>query len=179
MSLPQAFPMNILDTAIYAAAMVALIMGFNSGLLRSLATILGYVAAAPIALALAPPLILLLTDQFHLPAVPTWVAFCGVFMIVGILLAALLRTAVGEIVGPTVSLPDRIAGSALGAARIGLLAVLMVLMFEQIIPFDREPAFLTESRLRPILSAAGHQGLRTFPPDVVDLIERFKRERRM
>jgi membrane protein required for colicin V production len=169
--------MNIFDAAIYAAAMVALIMGFNSGFLRTMATILGYVAAAPVALASAPRLTLLLSDQFHLPAVRPWVVFFGVFMVVGILLGALLRTAVGEIVGPTVSLPDRAAGSAFGAIRIGLLAVLMVLIFERIVPLDRQPAFLTDSRLRPFLSAAAQQGLRTLPPDVTDLIDRLKRER--
>jgi membrane protein required for colicin V production len=169
--------MNIFDAAIYAAAMVALIMGFNSGFLRTMATILGYVAAAPVALASAPRLTLLLSDQFHLPAVRPWVVFFGVFMVVGILLGALLRTAVGEIVGPTVSLPDRVAGSAFGAIRIGLLAVLMVLIFERIVPLDRQPAFLTDSRLRPFLSAAAQQGLRTLPPDVTDLIDRLKRER--
>jgi membrane protein required for colicin V production len=33
--------------------------------------------------------------------------------------------------------------------------VLMVAIFDRIIPPGREPAFLTGSKLRPILSAAG------------------------
>jgi membrane protein required for colicin V production len=65
----------------------------------------------------------------------------------------------------------------LGAVRILLLAVLMVLIFDRIIPADRQPAWLTESRLRPLLSVAGQQGLKSLPPDVTDYIDRLKRER--
>jgi membrane protein required for colicin V production len=70
-------------------------------------------------------------------------------------LEALSRMMVGELIGPTVSATDRAAGAMLGAIRIALLAVLMVAIFDRIIPPGREPAFLTGSNLRPILSAAG------------------------
>jgi membrane protein required for colicin V production len=168
--------MNSFDAAIYVVVIVAVIAGFKSGLLRSVATILGYVAAMPIALVSAPRLVPVLAGVFQMPFY-TWVVFCGVFLVSGIVLGALLRLAVSEIVGPTVSLPDRVAGSVLGAVRIGLLAVLMVLIFDRIIPTDRQPSFLAGSRLRPILSTAGQKGLRSLPPDVVDYIDRLKRER--
>jgi membrane protein required for colicin V production len=69
------------------------------------------------------------------------------------------------------------AGAFFGAVRIVLLAVLMVLIFDRIIPPDRQPAFLADSKLRPILSAAGRQGLRSLPPDLAETIDRLKRER--
>ena len=83
-----------------------------------------------------------------------------------------------EIVGPDVSIPDRIAGSALGALRIGLLAVMMVLVFDRVIPMDRQPPFLTGSQLRPILSSAGQAGLQSLPPDVAAYIDHLKRDHR-
>ena len=55
--------------------------------------------------------------------------------------------------------------------------MLLVLIFDRIIPAGREPAFLRGSQLRPILSEAGRQGLRSLPPDVTDYIDRLKRER--
>jgi len=169
--------MNIFDAAIYLALIVAVIAGFNSGLLRSLATILGYLCAMAIALASAPPLALVLADKFRTHPVPGWMVFGGIFLVTGIVLGALLRLAVNEMVGSTPSVPDRIAGSALGAVRIGLLAVVMVLIFDRIIPADRQPPFLADSHLRPILSKAGQQGLKSLPPDVADTIDRLKRER--
>jgi membrane protein required for colicin V production len=74
---------------------------------------------------------------------------------------------------------DRLAGSALGAGRIGLVAVTMVVIFDQLIPADREPAFLSGSRLRPILSIAGRSGLKSLPPDVAAYIDRLKQNRRI
>jgi membrane protein required for colicin V production len=169
--------MNLFDAAIYICLLIAIIAGFRSGLLRSLATIFGYVCAAPLAVAVAPYLTPILTGQFHLPPAQISLALFGAFFAIGMVLSALLRVAVGELVGPDISAPDRAAGAMLGAVRIVLLAVLMVVIFDRIIPAGREPAFLAGSQLRPILSQAGQAGLKSLPPDVADYIDRLKRER--
>ena len=49
---PAALNMNTFDAVVTAFAILAVVMGFMSGLLRSLATILAYLIAAPIAIAL-------------------------------------------------------------------------------------------------------------------------------
>lgn len=169
--------MNSFDAVVAAVALVAVIMGFRAGLLRSLATIFGYLAAAPIALGAAPFLTPVLTAKFHLTPMQNWLALAGLFVVVGMLLSVLLRLAVSEMVGPHVSLPDRAAGGALGAIRILLLAVLMVAVFDRIIPAGREPAFLKGSQFRPVLSQAGREGLRSLPPEMAAYIDRLKRER--
>lgn len=169
--------MNPFDAAVAACLLVALVTGFRSGLLRSLATIFGYLAAMPVAAAVTPWLSLVLIRQFMLPLTGTWWSVLGgTFLVVGLVLGALLRRALGIVVGPQVSLPDRIAGMALGAVRIGLLAVLMVVIFDRIVPADRQLSFLVDSRLRPILSSAGQQGLKSLPPEVDGFIDRIKRE---
>jgi membrane protein required for colicin V production len=171
--------MNPFDAAVYVCLFVAVVMGFVSGLLRSLATIFGYVAAMGIAVAAGPHLAPVATTQFKLPPAQSWLVFGGIFLVAGFLLSALLRFAVGEMVGPKVSIPDRVAGAGLGAVRVGLLAVLLVLVFDRIIPPGREPAFLTGSQWRPVLSRAGQQGLQSLPPDVEAYIDRLKRARRL
>jgi hypothetical protein len=55
--------MNTFDAVVYACLAVAVVLGFSSGLLRSLATILGYLAAAPVAFAAAPYLAPLVAEQ--------------------------------------------------------------------------------------------------------------------
>jgi membrane protein required for colicin V production len=170
-------PVNLFDGAVYLCLAVAIIAGFRAGLLRSLATIFGYVIAAPVAVAIMPTITPILTERFKLPPVQTTLAFLGLFLVIGFIVATLLRSAVGEIAGAQISAPDRAAGAFLGAIRVVLLAVVMVMVFERIIPPGREPAFLTGSKLRPILSQAGQEGLRKLPPDVTDFIDRMKRER--
>ncbi len=166
-------PVNPFDAAIYLCLAIAVIAGFSSGLLRSMATIFGYLAAMALAVAVTP----LAIAQFHVPPMQTWVVYVAVFFVAGGLLGALLRLAVSELVGPEVSALDRMAGALLGAVRVGLLAVLIVVIFDRIIPAGREPAFLKGSQLRPILSQAGAAGLKSLPPDVADYIDRLKRER--
>jgi membrane protein required for colicin V production len=170
-------PINLFDGAIYLCLAVAIISGFRSGLLRSLATIFGYVIAAPVALAIMPYLTPILSERLKWAPAQTSLSFFAVFIVIGFIVAALLRGAVGEIAGNHISAPDRAAGAFLGAIRVVLLAVLIVLVFERIIPPGREPPFLAQSTLRPILSKAGQEGLRKLPQDVTDFIDRTKRER--
>ena len=74
------------------------------------------------------------------------------------MLSALLRFTVKEMVGERISIPDRLARALLGAARVGLLAVVMVLVFDRIIPPGYDPAFLQGSKWRPALSKAWRKG---------------------
>ncbi|HEY4404495.1 MAG TPA: CvpA family protein [Xanthobacteraceae bacterium] len=171
--------MNSFDAVVYFVALVAVITGFNSGLLRSMATIVGYLAAMPIAMAATPRLSPMLADKFAPPGVQSPLLFFVVFLAVGIILGALLRTAISETVGARISLPDRLAGSMLGAGRIALVAVTMVLIFDRIIPADRQPAFLTGSQLRPILLIVGQKGLKSLPPDVTAYIDQLKKQQRI
>ncbi len=170
-------PINVFDAAVYLALFVAVVMGFMTGMLRSLATIFGYLAAAPIAVVATPWVSRLFTGVFHLPPTQPWVEFVAVFLVAGLVLSALCRAAVKELVGAHVSIPDRVAGALLGAVRVGLLAVVLVLVFDRIIPPGREPAFLRGSQWRPALSSLGRQGLQSLPPDVAAYIDRMKRER--
>ncbi len=170
------WPINTFDTAIYIFLFLAVVMGFMTGLLRSLATIFGYVAAMGIVVALAPQLMPFLSAQFKLSPAQTWIALAVIFVVAGIALSALLRVFVNELVGPNVSIPDRAAGAMLGAVRVVLVAVVLVLVFDRIIPPGREPVFLKGSQWRPVLSQAGQQGLRTLPPEVEVYIDRLKKQ---
>jgi len=167
--------MNAFDAVVAAAAILVIVMGFRAGLLGSLATILGYLIAAPVAVALTPSVARLVLDQSTLSPVRTWLVLGGMFVVVGIGASALLRIAVSELTGNDVCLFDRMAGAVFGAVRIFLIAVLVVAVFDRIIPADREPPFLVGSRLRPYLSAAAQKGLQSLPPEVDDYIDRLKR----
>ncbi|HEY6255740.1 MAG TPA: CvpA family protein [Xanthobacteraceae bacterium] len=171
--------MNSFDAAVYAVMVVAVVTGFKAGLLRSMATIFGYVIAMPLAVSLTPLIAPILSDRLAGPLSQNQLLFFVVFFAIGILFAAVFRLAVSEFVGPSISLPDRLAGAMLGAGRIVLVAVTLVLIFDRIIPADRQPAFLSGSRLRPILLVAGQQGLKSLPPDVTAYIDQLKKDRRI
>jgi len=173
------FSTNLFDLAIYVCLFAAVVLGFMTGFLRSLATIFGYLCGMGVAVAASPRLASLLTTYLKMPTPQTWLVFVAVFVAAGAVISALLRLAVSEMVGPDISIPDRIVGAVLGAFRIVLLAVLLVLILDRGIQPGREPAFLKGSQWRPALSSAAQFGLHALPPDVEDYIARLKRQRKI
>lgn len=170
-------PVNIFDAVVYAFLFVAVVSGFRAGLLRSLATIFAYLAAAPVAVIAAPYVTPFAVAQFKLQPSQTWLILAVLFLIIGFLIGTLLKLAIAEIVGQDISFVDRFGGALLGAVRVILLAILIVLIWDKLIPADREPAFLTGSQLRPILSKAGQAGLKSLPSDIEEYIDRVKKQR--
>jgi membrane protein required for colicin V production len=138
------FSTNTFDLAVYVCLFVAVVMGFMTGLLRSLPTIFGYICGIGIAVAATPKAVSLLATYPKFPTPQTWIVFAAIFIAAGALISILLRLIVSGMVGPNVSVPDRIAGAALGA-----------------FPPGREPAFLKGSQWRPVLSSAAQYGLQS------------------
>lgn len=171
--------MNSFDAVVYAALVAAVVIGFNSGLLRSAVTILAYLFAMPIALwamSLVSPAI---DGQGSLPWTQNSLLFFGIFLVAGMVLGQLMRMALDEAIGPGAGIGDRLAGAVLGAVRVGLVAVTLVLIFDQLVPPDLQPAYLAGSKLRPLLSAAGQMGFRSLPPEAAAAIDRLKKDRRI
>jgi membrane protein required for colicin V production len=165
--------MNSFDAVVFIGLVIAVCTGFNAGLLRSAVTILAYLIAMPIAvwaMSLVSPAIggASLTQNSPL--------FFGIF---GMGLGKLMRIALDDAIGPQTGLGDRLAGAALGAVRVGLVAITVVLIFDALVPPDRQPAYLAGSQLRPLLSLAGQRGFRSLPSEVVAYIDRLKKDRRI
>jgi membrane protein required for colicin V production len=168
--------MNSFDAVVFIGLVIAVFTGFNAGLLRSAVTILAYLIAMPTAvwaMSLVSPAIggVSLTQNSPL--------FFGVFLGAGIGLGKLMRMALDDAIGPQTGLGDRLAGAALGAVRIGLVAITVVLIFDALVPPDRQPAYLAGSQLRPLLSVAGQKGFKSLPPELVAYIDRLKKDRRI
>lgn len=169
--------MSPFDIAVGLATVAAIVLGFKAGLVRSAATIAGYLCAAPFAVkgtALASQA--LGTD---LSSGQTSLIFFAVFAVFGIAIAGGLCAAIDEISGAEIGLADRLAGSALGVVRVGLVAITLVLVFDRIIPAGRDPAFLAGSHLRPMFSLAAQKGLKSLPPETAVFIDQIKTRRQI
>lgn len=168
--------MNSFDAAVFIGLVIAVLTGFNAGLLRSAVTILAYLIAMPTAvwaMSLVSPAI------GGAPWAQNWPLFFAVFLGAGMVLGKLMRIALDDAIGQQSGIGDRLAGAALGAVRVGLVAITVVLIFDSLVPADRQPAFLAGSQLRPLLSVAGQKGFKSLPPDVLAYIDRLKRDRRI
>jgi membrane protein required for colicin V production len=162
------------DIIVYTLLAIALILGFRSGLLRSLATILGYVVATPFAIGVAPALSYWLAATYGMAPTFNGVVIAAVLLVSGIIMGALFRRLVADLTGEQIGIGDRLLGAILGGVRIGLVGVLVILIFDQVFPPGREPRFLQDSKTHPYFSAAGQAGLRKLPPDVADYLNRLR-----
>lgn len=171
--------MNSFDAVVYLGLIVAIVTGFRAGLLRSVVTILAYLIAMPIAVWVMTLVSPQLDGKLNSPFMQNPLLFFAIFLIAGIVLGKLMRMALDETVGLETGIADRLAGAVLGAVRVGLVAITLVLIFDSLVPADRQPAYLTGSRLQPLLSVAGQKGFRSLPPDVIATIDRLKKDRRI
>ena len=168
--------MNPFDIVIYLALAVAVAAGFKAGLLRSAITILAYLVAMPVAvwiMSLVAPAI----GGNDAPVMQNSVLFFGIFLASGMALGWLARMALDDAIGPETGFGDRLGGAVLGAVRVGVVAITLVLIFDQLVPADRQPAWLVGSQLRPVLSMLGQKGFRSLPPEATAYVDRLKRER--
>jgi membrane protein required for colicin V production len=171
--------MNSFDAAVYLGLVVAVATGFNAGLLRSAITILAYLIAMPIAVWATSLVSPGFDGKLGAPVMQDSLLLFGSFLVTGMVLGKLMRMVLDETIGPQAGIGDRLAGAALGAVRVGLVAITLVLIFDSLVSPDRQPAFLAGSQLRPLLSVAGQRGFRSLPPDVAAYIDRLKKDRRI
>ena len=169
--------MNSFDAVVYLGLVIAVVTGFNAGLLRSAVTILAYLLAMPIAVWAMSLIGSQIDGALGSTWAQNWLLFFGIFLIAGMVLGKLMRMALDETIGSEAGIGDRLAGALLGAVRVGLVATTLVLIFD-LVPSDRQPSFLVGSQLRPLLSAAGQKGFKSLPPDVTAYIDRLKRDQR-
>ncbi|MEP6839726.1 MAG: CvpA family protein [Bradyrhizobium sp.] len=171
--------MNSFDIIVTLGLLIAVVTGFNTGLVRSAVTILAYLVAAPLAMAamslLSPPA----NGKLVSALAQNGLVFFGIFLFAGMALGKLARVAVDEVTGTEAGILDRLCGAALGAVRVGLIAVTIVVVVDQFLPPRLQPSWLTGSQLRPWLSAAGQKGVKSLPPDVAATLDRLKRNQQI
>ncbi|WGR95171.1 CvpA family protein [Bradyrhizobium sp. ISRA443] len=170
--------MNSFDAVVALGLLFAIVTGFSTGLLRSAITILAYLVAMPIAVAVLSIVGPGIANLPASPFPPNGVLLFALFLVTGVVLGKLARTMLDDAVGSEIGIADRLGGALLGAVRAGLVVTTLVLVFDQLVPLAKQPQFLNGSRLRPLFSAAGQTGFRSLPPEITMTIERLRRERR-
>jgi membrane protein required for colicin V production len=170
--------MNPFDITVAVALVAFMGFGFRAGLLRSLASIFGYVAAAPVAVAATSWVSPALASDAAPPWTRNFMLFFVVLFVVGAAVGHLLRQGLATVAGDDVDIVDRIVGAIFGAVRVGLVVLPVVVAFDRFVPVGREPAFFAGSKLRPIFSAVGRRGWQSMPPDAAAYLDKLSRQRR-
>src|SRR6185295_4154619 len=99
--------MNTFDVVVYLALVFAMVVGFNTGLLRSAITILAYLFAMPIAVAATSLLAPQIGGKLGSPQLQNSLLFFGTFLIAGMVLGKVARMALDDTIGPEAGIGDR------------------------------------------------------------------------
>ena len=91
--------MNSFDAVVYLGLVVAVVTGFNAGLLRSAVTILAYLIAMPIAVWIMSLISPQIAGKLDSPWAQHSLLFFGIFLIAGMVLGKLMRMALDETIG--------------------------------------------------------------------------------
>ncbi len=94
--------MNSFDAVIYLALVIAVVIGFNAGLLRSAITILAYLFAMPIAVWIMSLVSPMIGGPPGASQTQNSLLFFGIFLAVGMVLGKLARMALDEAIGSEV-----------------------------------------------------------------------------
>src|ERR1700676_4770807 len=112
------------------------------GSCAALVTILAYLVAMPIAVWVMSLVSSGVQGNLGSPWSQNSPLLFGLFLMIGIVLGKLMRMALDEAIGSEAGIADRLAGAVLGAVRVALVAVTLVLIVDSLVPSDRQPAFL-------------------------------------
>ena len=168
--------MNPFDAVVTAAVILGVVLGFMSGCCAAWRQSLAISSPRRLPLRLRPRIVPLRRATRHCPG--QCVAAAVSISRAGVDLGALFRNGVDEFIDAMSALFDRVAGAVLGAVRILLVAVLIVVVFDRIIPADRQPPFCSARSCGPICQRAGQKGLQSHcRPTSTRYIDRLKRER--
>jgi len=116
--------MNSFDIVVLLALAVAVVTGFNTGLLRSAVTILAYLVAMPIAVSAVSVIAPLLGGKIDQPFAQNWGFFLGLFLAAGMGLGKLARMALDmRIARKALRRGRRLLGAGLGFPYFGELAL--------------------------------------------------------
>src|SRR3954470_24640419 len=102
--------MNSFDAVVCLGLVIAVVTGFNTGLLRSAITILAYLFAMPFAVWVMSLISPGTDTKLAAPPTQNSLLFFGIFLMIGMGLGKLARMMLDDTIGSEAGLGDRIGG---------------------------------------------------------------------
>ncbi|GGJ78436.1 CvpA family protein [Pseudomonas matsuisoli] len=141
------------DWAIVAIVVISALISLKRGFVKEALSLLTWIVAGAVAWLFGGALSQYLVDYIDVPSVRV-IAACGILFVVTLLVGALINFLIGELVRVTgLSGTDRFLGMAFGAARGGLLVVILVGLLS-LSPVQQDPWWQQSTLLPHFLMVA-------------------------
>ena len=156
--------MNLFDVAVVAAVAGGAIFGMRRGLLQMVTSVVALGAAMYVASVYYTWAGTIATQQLGVaPALASVLGWAVVFLLIFVAVQTVGETMLRLLTMVNLGWADRLAGSALGAAAVAVLAGISVMMIAAVLPPNA--TLLRDSKLAPMLISYNQMLVRYIPPE--------------
>jgi len=148
-------PVSPLDLAVLAIVLISALLASVRGFTREILAIISWVAAAVAAFYFYPQALPYAKQYISNPTIALIAAIAAVFLVTLIIVALITVKISDFILDSRIGPLDRSLGFLFGAARGALIALVAFAFFVWLVPEKNRPAWVNDSRVRPLLEPAG------------------------
>jgi membrane protein required for colicin V production len=148
-------PVSPLDLAVLAIVLISAFLASVRGFTREILAIISWVAAAVAAFYFYPQALPYAKQYISNPTIALIAAIAAVFLVTLIVVALITVKISDFILDSRIGPLDRSLGFLFGAARGALIALVAFAFFVFLVPDKNQPAWVKDSRIRPLLEPAG------------------------
>lgn len=146
------FPVNPLDLAVVAVALLAALLAFTRGLAAEVLSLAAWVGAAVVTMFALPHVLPIARNYIQFEMLAYGGAAAGVFIVALVILSILGGALSRRVQNSRLSAVDRSLGFAFGLAKGGVLASLAWLFVVWLLPPGEHPDWMRDAKTRPLLN---------------------------
>jgi membrane protein required for colicin V production len=170
-------PLTILDIVLVVIMLISGVLAMMRGFTREVLSIASWGIAALSAFLAYPRFRDVVRAEITPPFVADAVLIAGVFLVVLLLVSVVTARVSDAILDSKIGPIDRSFGFVFGLGRGLLIVVIAFLFFNWLVPAERTPSWIAQSRAKPILEASGRWILAQLPEDPEAALQRLRRPR--
>jgi membrane protein required for colicin V production len=148
-------PVSPLDLAVLGIILISAFLASVRGFTREVLAIISWVAAAVAAYYFYPQVLPYSKQYISNQTIAVIAAIAAVFLVTLIVVALITVKISDFILDSRIGPLDRTLGFLFGAARGALIALVAFAFFVWLVPENRQPGWVKDSRARPLLEPAG------------------------
>jgi membrane protein required for colicin V production len=170
--MPSYFDLGLI-VVVLISALLAMLRGFT----REVLAIASWGAAAIAAIYLYPMLVPYIRPYVSKEQIQVAIAAALVFFVTLIIVSLITIRLSDAILDSKVGALDRSLGFVFGAVRGLLLCVVAFIFFNWLVPDQKQPEWVRNARMRPLLQTSGDQLMALLPDDPDGILNRLKAAR--
>ena len=168
-------PVSLLDLIVLGIVFISAVLAMMRGFTREVLAIVSWVAAAAAAY-LLHPYVKPYLDPYISNATASLAASIGVVFLLTLIIVSIFTVKFSDfILDSKIGALDRSLGFVFGTARGLLICVIGYAFFAWLVPPDKQPTWVRDSKTKPLLESSGESLMAMLPQDLDTQLNRLRR----